>query len=412
MDLQIIRQNPLFENLSESEIRALGDESQEELFKTGEILFKEGSVSEHFYLLVDGEVEIIKSLGSADERQLGIKNHGAILGEMSKFSQDGKHTASVRINKPSKLLRVPFSWLDSLLTRNPNMLFDLMRHYTSRLENSENLTIKDLREKNRQLKQAYDDLKIAQAAMIEKEKLEQEMRLASNIQRNILPKDLPQFPGLDFGALMIPAKQVGGDFYDFILLDDQRIGIVIGDVCDKGMPAALLMALTYSSVRMEALRTSDPGDTLRHVNQHLIQIGCCDMFVTLLYGILDCRTLTFSFARAGHPKPLLLNAENQSMSVPYGYGQAVGIFEEFFVDEASVTLPEGGTLLLYSDGLSETIEERNNAPELSQFCSSTLSHAALSAQACCEQLWKTVGGTSAQSLIKDDFTVVVVKSSQ
>ena len=252
------------------------------------------------------------------------------------------------------------------------MLYGLMRHYTSRLENSENLTIKDLREKNRLLKQAYDDLKIAQAAMIEKEKLEQEMRLASNIQRNILPKDLPRYPGLDFGALMIPAKQVGGDFYDFILLDDQRIGIVIGDVCDKGMPAALLMALTYSSVRMEALRNSDPGETLRHVNQHLIQIGCCDMFVTLLYGILDCNKLTFSFARAGHPKPLLLNAKNQSMPVPYGYGQAVGIFEEFFVDEASVKLPKGGTLLLYSDGLSETIDEYKSSPGLSKFCSSTL----------------------------------------
>ena len=115
MDLQIIRQNPLFENLPEREIRTLGDESQEELFKTGEDLIKEGSVSEHFYLLVDGEVEIIKSLGSADERQLGIQNHGAILGEMSKFSNDGKHTASVRVNKPSRLLKVPFSWLDSVI---------------------------------------------------------------------------------------------------------------------------------------------------------------------------------------------------------------------------------------------------------------------------------------------------------
>jgi serine phosphatase RsbU (regulator of sigma subunit) len=412
LDLQIIRQNPLFENLPEIEMKDLKDQSQEELFKTGEILFKEGSVSDDFYLLIEGQVEIIKSLGSADERKLGILHPGAILGEMSKFNQDGKHTASVRVNKPSKFLKVPFSWLDSLLARNPQIYYDLMRHYTSRLENSENLTIKDLREKNTKLKQAYDDLKLAQAAMIEKEKLEQEMRLASNIQRNILPKKFPRSPGLDFGALMIPAKQVGGDFYDFILLDDQRIGIVIGDVCDKGMPAALLMALTYSSVRMEALRTSDPGDTLRHVNQHLIQIGCCDMFVTLLYGILDCNKLTFSFARAGHPKPLLLNAKNQSMPVPYGYGQAVGIFEEFFVDEASVKLPKGGTLLLYSDGLSETIDEFKSSPGLSKFCSSTLGNEELSAQACCEKLWKTVGGSATESMIKDDFTVVVVKSSK
>ena len=410
MEIEIIRKNPIFENIPENEIKALKDQSQKEAFEPGEILFREGLTSDYFYLLIEGQVEIIKSLGSVDERLLGIFNQGAILGEMSKFNQDGGHTASVRATKPSELLKVPFSWLDSILTRNPKIMLDLMRHYTSRLENSENLTIKDLREKNRQLKKAYDDLKIAQAAMIEKEKLEQEMRLASNIQRNILPKALPQFPGLDFGALMVPAKEVGGDFYDFILLDDQRIGIVIGDVCDKGMPAALLMALTYSSVRMEALRNNNPGDTLRQVNQHLIQIGCCDMFVTLLYGILDCKSLTFRFARAGHPKPLLLNAENQSVLVPFGYGMAVGIFNDFYVDEEEITLPKGGSLLLYSDGLSETIDEYEDTPELSQFCESILNRKALNAQACCEQLWRVVGGTAAETMIKDDFTVVLIKT--
>lgn len=405
----IVRQNPLFTNLSDSEISALNEEKQECFYSPGEVLFEEGSESKNFFFLIEGEVEIIKSFGTPDERKLAINSRGSILGEMSKFSQDGTHTASVRANTPCKLLKVPFSWLDSVLTHHPEMAYDLMRLFTSRLDHSESQTIKDLRKKNRQLTQAYNDLKIAQAAMIEKERLDQEMRLAGKIQRSILPKALPLLPGLDFGALMIPAAQVGGDFYDFIILDDQRVGIVIGDVCDKGMPAALLMALTYSSVRMEALRRGKPGDVLKKVNQHLIQIDCADMFVTLLYGIFDYNTEEFEYARAGHPKPILLDAQQRSVAVPYDYGQALGIFDKFSVDEESLTLPKGGTLLLYSDGLSETLDEHQNSPELSQVCSSILNND-VNAQECCQQLWKMAGGSSAESRIKDDFTVVVVKS--
>lgn len=407
---ELIRKNPLFTNLPDHEIRALEEVIQESYFPIGKVLFEEGSKSNYFYLLIDGEVEVIKSLGTPDERKLAINSPGSILGEMGRFSQDGSHTASVVANTPCRLLKVPFSWLDSVLNHHPEKTYGLMRLITSRLDHSENLTIKELREKNRQLTQAYHDLKIAQAAMIEKEKLDQEMRLAGKIQRSILPKALPRFPDMDFGALMIPAEQVGGDFYDFIVLDDQQVGIVIGDVCDKGMPAALLMALTYSSVRMEALRKGKPGDIMQKVNQHLIQIDCADMFVTLLYGIFDYKTMQFDFARAGHPPPLLYDADQQPLTVPYDYGQALGIFDEFHVDEGCISIPEGGTLLLYSDGLSETIDEHQSSPGLSQICSSILDNYDINAQECCDQLWRLAGGSTGESMIKDDFTVIVIKS--
>ena len=407
---KIISEIPMFRNLPENEIETLMLDSKEYFFQPGDVLLREGIKNDYFYILLEGQVEIIKSFGTSDERQLGMSSEGSIIGEMSEFSQDGTHTATVRAFTECKLLRVPFAWLDSVLNRHPFLVYDLMRLYISRLENSENLTIKDLREKNQQLIQAYNDLKIAQAAMIEKEKLDEEMRLAAKMQRSILPKKLPTFPSLDFGALMIPAKQVGGDFYDFILLDNQRVGIVIGDVCDKGMPAALLMALTYSSVRMEAFRHDNPGDTLRAVNKHLIQIDCSDMFVTLLYGILDLKTLNFTYARAGHPQPLLLDDHFQSIPIPINYGQAIGIFEDLEVDEGVITLPEGGALLLYSDGLSETLDDLAGTQGLSNMCSTILNNKKLTAQSCCEGLWKTISGSSEVSNIKDDFTVVVIKS--
>jgi len=410
LNLNIFHQIPLLKNLPDSEIQDLIASSEACTFQPGEIFIRESSISEHFYLVLEGEVEIIKSLGTPDARLLAIRSQGAILGEMSKFSSDGTHTASVLAFTPCKLLKVPFTWLDSAIRHHPDVAYDLMRLYSSRLDTSENQTIEELREKNRQLTLAYNDLRIAQAAMIEKEKLEQEMRLAGKIQRSILPKTLPSFPELDFGALMIPAKQVGGDFYDFIPLDGQHVGIVIGDVCDKGMPAALLMALTYSSVRMEALRNNNPGDTLRAVNQHFLQIECSDMFVTLIYGILDCKTLKFDYARAGHPQPLLLDRTHQPISLPYNLGQAIGIFDPFALDESCISLPESGALLLYSDGLSETIEDQPGSPELFKMCGSIINTKEMNAQACCEALWKAVGGSSVESLIKDDFTVLVVKS--
>jgi serine phosphatase RsbU (regulator of sigma subunit) len=412
LNLNIARQIPLFNNLPDGELQALIETSEECGFQSGEILLQEDSKSEYFFILIEGEVEIIKSLGTPDARQLAIRREGAILGEMSKFSPNGTHTASVVTHTLCKLLKVPFTWLDSVIRHHPDLAYKLMRLYSSRLDSSENQTIQELREKNRQLTQAYNDLKIAQAAMIEKEKMEQEMCLAGKIQHSILPKTLPVSPGLDFGALMIPAKQVGGDFYDFIHLDDQRVGIVIGDVCDKGMPAALLMALSYSSVRMEALRNHNPGDTLRAVNRHLIQIECSDMFVTLIYGILDCKTLKFEYARAGHTQPLLLDESHRPLPVPHRLGQAVGIFDHFELDEGCISIPKSGTLLLYSDGLSETIDDQPGSEGLSEMCASIVNTKDITAQACCEGLWKTAGGSSGQSLIKDDFTVVVIKSRE
>ena len=410
MNDDLINKIPLFTNLPDVELQSLKESSQECLLQKGEIVFSEGNSSNFFYLILDGEVEIIKSLHTSDERCLAISQKYSILGEMSKFSKNRTHTASARTSTQCKLLRVPFEWFDAVLIRHPQIAYDLLRLYSNRLENSESLTINDLREKNSQLKQAYDELKIAQAVMIEKERLDQEMRLASKIQSSILPKALPDYPGLDFGALMLPAKQVGGDFYDFIPLNDHQVGVVIGDVCGKGIPAALFMALTYSSVRIEALRNDDPGSTLRSVNQHLLQIDCSDMFVTLLYGIFDVHTCMFTYARAGHPKPLLLDNQHKVIDIPFGLGQAIGIFERLEIDEQCISIPEGGMLLIYSDGLSETIEEQESFPELPQICSSILQDNTQNAETFCEQLWRKARGSLDESLIQDDFTLVVLRS--
>src|SRR5512137_1482181 len=119
---------------------------------------------------------------------------------------------------------------------------------------------------------------------------------------------------------MVPARAVGGDFYTFFSLPKDQVGIVVGDVSDKGVPAALFMALSYSLIRAEAVRTRSPVRALQLVNEQLLQMNSSCMFVTLVYGILDCTSGDFHFARAAHPSPFLLNEEGQTIAVPVTTG--------------------------------------------------------------------------------------------
>ena len=154
--------------------------------------------------------------------------------------------------------------------------------------------------------------------------LERELEIARQTQQSILPETLPQRPGYDFGALMVPARAVGGDFYEFIELGKGRLAIVIGDVSDKGLPAALFMALTYSLIRAEAARTKPPRQVLANVNRYLLEMNASGMFVTLIYAVLDPASGRLDYARAGHPLPLLLDAGGAPIPVPVQTGQVLG----------------------------------------------------------------------------------------
>jgi serine phosphatase RsbU (regulator of sigma subunit) len=407
----IIAQIPLFSTLPPNEIARLGKTLHVREFPPQTLLFQEGLSDDCCYLIIAGQVEIVKALGSSGERFLGLREKSSLLGEMSLFSKEGKHTASVRAVSPVRALEITRKDIDELLHRWPLFAYELIRTLSQRLERSENLTILELQEKNRQLTKAYDELKAAQAQIIEKERLEKELEVARQIQRSILPQGLPSFPRYDFGALMIPARAVGGDFYDFIALDQNRIGIVVGDVSDKGIPSALFMALSYSLVRAEAHRSAMPGETLLAVNRLLMEMNTADMFVTVLYGVLDCSRSEFSFARAGHPQPIVLDSFGKMLKMGCNTGQVLGLFDQPLLDEQKVVLPQGGVMLIYSDGLSEATN-----PSGDDFRNMRL-HMVLRglhdrpAQLLCESLWDETVAFCSPNLQQDDFTLVCVKMS-
>ena len=409
--IALIRKVPLFASLRGTETQFLAEILRGVEIPAGALLFREGEPGASFDILVDGQVEVIKALGTPDERLLAVRGPGDFFGEMSLLDPDGLRTASVRARTPVCLLEMARPNFDALLQHRPALAYEIMRVLSLRLRESDNATIADLREKNRELSQAYAELKAAQAQIIEKEKLEQELRMAHRIQQSILPSELPRLPGYDFGALIMPARSVGGDLYDFIPLAKGRIGVAVGDVSDKGVPAAIFMALTRSLLRAEATRVASPRRALERVNQLLLDMNDEGMFVTLLYGILDAQQGTFAYARAGHELPLLFDPDGSARLVEQGPGAPLGLFDNVVLDEQVVAVSQGSTFLLYTDGATDITgpEGMLFGPDRLQ----VLAQAALSgqtAQAFCDKIWHgltTYQGASSQD---DDVALVGIRA--
>ena len=184
-----------------------------------------------------------------------------------------------------------------------------------------------------------------------RERLEQEMRVATLIQQQFLPRELPQLRDWQVAAYYGPARAVGGDFYDFIALPDGRIGIVVGDVTDKGVPAALIMARTQSVLRGEAPRSPSPAQVLERANEILLPEMPTRMFVTCLYMILEPETGRVVYANAGHNLPYVRTADG--VIELRATGMPLGLLPGMDYPEHEAVLAPGESVLLYSDGLVE-----------------------------------------------------------
>jgi serine phosphatase RsbU (regulator of sigma subunit)/anti-sigma regulatory factor (Ser/Thr protein kinase) len=184
-----------------------------------------------------------------------------------------------------------------------------------------------------------------------RERIEQELRVARLIQETLLPKEVPALPGWNIAALWRPAREVGGDFYDFIPLSDGRMVIVIGDVTDKGVPAAMVMATTRTMLRSAAMDTDSPGIVLQIVNERLCREIPPKMFVTCLYAILDPDTGRLSFANAGHDLPY--RGKDGAVGELRATGMPLGLLPGMIYEEKETVIEEGERVLFYSDGLVE-----------------------------------------------------------
>ncbi len=188
----------------------------------------------------------------------------------------------------------------------------------------------------------------------ERERIEQELRIARLIQQTLLPKTLPELPGYDVAAYYQPAREVGGDFYDFLELEDGQLGLVVGDVTDKGVPAALVMATTRTMLRASAQRLFSPGEVLRRANDALVTDIPPNMFITCLYAILDVESGRLVYANAGHDLPYRRRAgRSEGADELRATGMPLGLMPGMGYEEKEIVLERGESVLFYSDGLVE-----------------------------------------------------------
>ena len=405
-------QIPLFSTLPSEEIKCLTDMLHLSEFPASTLLCKEGELGDRMFIILDGSVEVIQAFGTMDERILNTLYPGEYFGEMSLLERSGFRMASVRSVNPVKVLEMTQADLDSLLERWPALALNMLRELSLRLRDTERATIRDLQEKNRQLDLAYRELQAAQAQIIEKERLERELQVAREIQMSILPDQLPALEGFDFGAQILPARAVGGDLYDFVSLNDRCMGIMIGDVSDKGVPAALYMALTRSLIRAEASLGLPPAVVLAQVNRHLVDMSHTNMFVTVLYGQLFQETGQFVYARAGHEIPMLVLENGTISTPPHGGGQMLGTFNNPIIDEQSITIPPGGTLLLYTDGVTDAKNPEGNFFDCQGLKAALHAYHQLSPQDLCNILMDEILKFQQTSPQHDDITVLAIKSLQ
>jgi phosphoserine phosphatase RsbU/P len=209
-------------------------------------------------------------------------------------------------------------------------------------------------------------IRIEHARLIEVEQAEklraQELAHAAQIQQSILPHKFPAFPDrkeFELHAAMVPAKEVGGDFFDFFLLDPEHLGFVIGDVSGKGVPAALFMAVSRTLLRAFAQHRAAPGECLAYMNSNLAVQSDSAMFTTVFYGILDTRSGELQFANGGHNRPYVLGVDGQPRPLSLESGPIVGIMEGFAFDTYSGQLAKGETLVLYTDGVTEARDKND-----------------------------------------------------
>ena len=407
----LLAQIPLFAGVPPAELDQLLAALVPCQVAAGTVLFHEGDCGEFFYIVIAGQVDIIKALGTSDERLLITRGPGEFLGEMSLLNGDGRRTASVRVRAAAHLLEMRRADFDGLLHRYPRLAYEMVRVMSNRLTESQNRIIGDLHDKNAQLQTAYDALQAAQAQLIAQEALARELRVAHDLQMGLLPQTRPLLPGYSFGAQIVPARAVGGDLFDFVPLGPQTVGLVIGDVADKGMAAAIFMAQALALLRAEAEQGAAPAAVLRRVNRHLLYMNRSELFVTAFYGVLEVATGRLDYARAGHEVPLLLEPGRPPRRLPRGRGQPLAVFEDFDLDEGTLVLPPGGTLLCFSDGMPDARSVAGESYGSARLLDALLEEAAVGdgAQPLCDRLLQRVMVFQAHAPQHDDIALLAVQ---
>lgn len=239
--------------------------------------------------------------------------------------------------------------------------------------------------------------------------VEQELEMARTIQMGLLPKEKPEIPGFDVAGMSYAAKDVGGDYFDFIRLNDDEHGIALGDVSGKGVPAALLMSNIQATLRSQALLNPSITDCIALANHFLYLNTESNKFATLFYGILNCRDKSFHYVNAGHNFPFYLDEKGDFHTLEIG-GLVLGMIPECSFDSARITFQPGEIVVIFSDGVTEAenlFEEQFGEERLKSIIHKNRH---LSATELMKKIYGEVESFEGNKNQEDDITLVVIKA--
>jgi len=350
----------IFGGVDKESLRTMRSVARKITYPANTVLTRQGEIEHTLYIVLDGRVAVSQKLENGQERLLGFVDPGKSFGEMSLIDDTPRMATCITMGETT-VLEVDEAVFDNVVMSNPAVAYSMLRKILESSRRIDKSAIGELNKKNESLQKAYDQLKAAQAKIVEKERLERELELAATVQRSLLPIELPDFPDYNFAAFLEPAKLVGGDFYDVAVLDNNHVGLVLADVADKGFHAALFMAVTRTLFLQEGKHSLSPSEVAMAVHQGMLEVSATDdIFVTAFYGVLHRPSGQLTYVRAAQERPLLYRPGEGVKELPAN-GRFLGMFEELELIEDTITLQSGDRLLVFSDGVPDMInldEER------------------------------------------------------
>ncbi|MFC1910517.1 SpoIIE family protein phosphatase [Chloroflexota bacterium] len=252
-------------------------------------------------------------------------------------------------------------------------------------------------------------MEIIRLTTAEKERVQKELEIAKGIQQSFLPETSPKIEGFDLAGLNTPALEVGGDFYDFIPVSLDKWGLVIADVSGKGIPAALFMALSRTLIRANATDNPTPAKAIQRANDMITEDSRANMFVTLFYGVLDPIRKTLTYVNAGHNPPMVLGRTGVEITMLAAKGVAMGVMTDVVYEEKELALHSGDILILYTDGVTEAINRKQEMFGNDRISELIEANHHLSAQELIKLIEKEVFTYSDGQPQFDDITLMVIK---
>jgi phosphoserine phosphatase RsbU/P len=404
----VIRQ--AFKEISDSELDMLCRVAELRRYPADHLLCREGELEHTFYIVADGQVAITHRLSEKEERLITLLSPGEFFGEMALIEHKPR-SASVRTVADTTVLEISEEVFNSLLHQSPSVALSMIRYITANLRAADHAAIIDLAQKNVELAKAYDELKAAQSELVAKERMERELEIAGEVQRNLLPAEFPPIPGYSFAGHNVPARQVGGDMYDVIKIDAEHVGLLMADVSDKSVHAALIMAVTRTLFLAHARQSLSPAEVALAVHAGLLEVSASDdMFVTAFYGVLHVPSGSLAYVRAGQDKPLLYRAAGGPPERLEAEGRFLGMLESLVLEERHVALQPGDLLVAYSDGIPDAINSSVADYGLERLIDLIDRNRQQPAEAVCQAIFEDVFAFRGRAEAFDDITVLVTRS--